>query len=142
MKHFLAALLIGAFAAVAVFGSFLMNHEGSHGSCIAVAAHGGADCSRDEGAWTFIAFHLDAFKSFSTAVFGHGADAALALTSAAFLLLFYVSFAKVFARGRIPLKEQKRSVESVRFAPTRELMRWIGLHERRDPALAYAGFLR
>ena len=70
MKILLTILLFISFAVMAVFGIFAMNNgEHTRGGCIASIVNG-APCPNESNSFASIAFHLIAFKSFSTATFG------------------------------------------------------------------------
>lgn len=68
MRKLLALLTIVGFFGIAVFGVFAMNQGHNETGCIAASAHGAA-CPNEENTFSFIAFHLNAFKNFSTATF-------------------------------------------------------------------------
>src|SRR3989338_1693242 len=72
MKSALTTILLIGFMEIATFGLIAMNHGNAydHNGCIIAAAQG-ADCPNGTDPLSFVAFHLDAFKNFSTAVFGN-----------------------------------------------------------------------
>ncbi|OGF90978.1 hypothetical protein A3H65_00675 [Candidatus Giovannonibacteria bacterium RIFCSPLOWO2_02_FULL_45_14] len=83
MRSVFIALLVLSFIGVAVFGLFpMISAEHGHDVCIAVASQR-FNCQKVSDALPYIAFHLNAFRIFSTAVFGNNV--------ANFVLLFFVS---------------------------------------------------
>lgn len=69
MKLYLTTLLIIVFSALAVFSIVAMGHQGmGHSDCLATAASGGNNCPSTDPV-DYAAFHLNAFRTFSTAVF-------------------------------------------------------------------------
>ena len=80
MKFTLTTFLLVGFIGIAVFGFLAINHGGSHGhsGCLAAVAKG-TDCPYETGTAASVAFHLDTFKGFSTAVFGENAGSAVTL---------------------------------------------------------------
>ncbi|MBI4119271.1 MAG: hypothetical protein HY456_00300 [Parcubacteria group bacterium] len=129
MKAALIIFLITGFIAIAVFGVFAMGHgnEHSHNGCIAATAQG-TDCPKEEGAFSFIAFHLEAFRSFSTATFGNNL--------ASVLLLLIVSVLNVAVALPAFATDHRRGQFLESYSPPfqRELTRWLALHEN-SPAV-------
>lgn len=97
MKSAAATLLIFSFISIAVFGVFAMSHGAGHNSgsnyCIGAMAQG-TDCPKEENALVFLAFHLNTFRSFSTAVFGQNI-LSLFLLAASLLLLAGIAIGKL-----------------------------------------------
>jgi len=91
MKRFLTAALILSFVAIAVFGFLAIGHGQG---CIATLARG-SECRNTTNPFAATFFHLDAFKEFSTAVFG---DASVSLASALVILVFAMG-ARVLSRS-------------------------------------------
>lgn len=121
MKYLLVIVLT-SFVAVTVFGVFGMNHTNGHNEargCIAATSQG-IDCPKEAGI-TFAAFHLDAFKHFSTAIFG--------------LLLISLFAAIGLSLGRTSLappcaaRISRAYRECLRLLSTRSYTRWLALHE-------------
>ena len=136
MKSVFTVVVIGSFLAIAVFGVFAMNHGGEHSyGCLAATARGVADCPNQANPFAFLAFHLDAFKSFSTATVGSPLASALlvmlALIFASFLTLFFKDTAPV--PSRLQVHRRKRQ-ESFGFPFRLQLNRWLALHEN-SPAI-------
>lgn len=128
MKSAFTAFLILSFIGVAVFSMFAMGdgaHE--HNGCIAAASQG-FDCSKVSGALSFIGFHFDAFRSFSTAII-----VILALAVAAGIgngiYLPSQALAIGYQRGRF--------FESFSSTFERDFTRWLALHEN-SPAISRA----
>jgi hypothetical protein len=124
-------MVIFSFAAIAVFGVFAMNHGGEHShGCIAATAQGVADCPNQANPFAFLAFHLDAFKSFSTATVGSLLASALLVA----LALIFVSFLALFFKDTAPLlsrlqTHQRKRQESFEFPFRLQLNHWLALHE-------------
>lgn len=127
MKRFLTAALILSFVVIAVFGFLGMGH--GHG-CIATLAQGG-ECSNSANPFAITLFHLDAFKEFSTAVFG---DASVSLISALGILVFAMG-ARGLERGvgqiTLPVltARRERSRQSFRAISQEKFSCWLALHE-------------
>ncbi len=127
MKSAFITLLIMSFVGVAVFGFLSMIFDHAHnGGCIA-SNRLGAFCPTDS-AYTFVVFHLGAFKYFSTAV----------LVAVLLILLSGIVFSLlprpldkdedddfVFStqRGKFPVLPKNK-----------EIIRWLSLHIN-SPAL-------
>lgn len=133
MKFWLTAFLMTGFLSLAVFGALGMGDHGSHAAhgCVAAVAQS-ADCPPAANGLDSAAFHLDALKDFSTAVFG--ADAAiLAFLAALFAMLLIDT---VFLRNlRLPIlvSTESRVVQNP-WLIRRETHRWLAILQRRDPS--------
>lgn len=132
MKSACAVIVIGSFFAIAVFGIFVMSHGPghSHTGCIAATA-GGADCPKGEGALSFIAFHLNALRSFSTATFGDNFANTLFMFAALALSIILGTVVRSGPGPRTPATNyhRRRSLGSHSFAYQREFTGWLALHE-------------
>ncbi len=122
---------MGIFLTIAVFGVFSMNHGSEHGQgCIAAVAQGNIDCPNKTGPFAFLIFHLDVFKSFSTATFGSPSVmeslVVLALILISFLTLFFGGATTIFSQ--LQVRRRKRQ-ESFEFPLRLKLNRWLALHE-------------
>ncbi|MBI2034093.1 MAG: hypothetical protein HYT13_03290 [Candidatus Liptonbacteria bacterium] len=128
MKTGLTISLFISFIAIAVFGILVMNLEAADGhvSCIAQTVQG-ALCPESSGPFSFIDFHISAFKSFSTAVFG-GNALALILTVLFLLALFALAPAAVSGSqpSFIAFHSQKSSEPILSKKP---FIHWLALHE-------------
>jgi len=79
MKIGFTVFLILSFVGIAVFSIFAMNHDAyGQNECIAEIARE-AGCPENGALFSFIAFHLDFFRSFSAAVFWENFTGALLL---------------------------------------------------------------
>ncbi|MFY9461966.1 MAG: hypothetical protein WAP51_02065 [Candidatus Sungiibacteriota bacterium] len=129
MKSAFAILVISSFVGLAVFGILAPMHETGHGICFAVAATGGKPPCPIQDPLGFANFHIDIFKSFSTAAFANSLT--LAALSAVLLLMlaaslpefappFFekLSFAFLYAPGYSPEK-----------IAARKTLHWLSLHE-------------
>ena len=136
MKFWLAIVTAVSFVSIAVLGIYTMNHGGepAHSGCLAATANG-APCRDESNAWSFLALHLDAFKSFSIATMG---------SSLAFFLVILtilVSFVyKVLPRVpslTLPLSctAQKQRPYSSEYPNRLQFIHWLALHEN-SPSVA------
>lgn len=137
MKSLFAILTIIGFLGIAVFGIFGMNHGTIHSlnGCIAASVQS-MNCSIYEKAFSFLTFHFEFFKGFSTAVFGKNFNAAL-LIAAAFLsavgLLVSSSLKKALADA--PFFTGANSSNSIALPIKRQFVRWLAIHENSPSAL-------
>ena len=122
VKVLFTTLLVTSFVGIAVFGAFAMNHDSGHAAsgCIAATAKA-ANCSEETTPFALADFHISAFKSFSSAVFG----GALLATLLSMLLAGLVFFAPPL------LKLVQFSPACQRFSSPQkqEFTRWLSLHE-------------
>lgn len=132
MKFAITTFLIFCLIGIAIFGVFTMNHSSghSHNGCVAATSQG-VDCSKETDALSFINFHLDAFRSFSTAIFGDNLANALFLLIV--LMLPITDGVIVNIRQTQPTLttnyQRRRFLESYPFQFQRELTHWLALHE-------------
>jgi len=122
-------MLILSFAAIAIFGAFAMDHNGSHGSydCIA-AAVGVIDCPIESGLIQFLNFHLEILKNFSLATFGTGVVLPILLISALLYLWLILFFDADFQQT--PIFNSWRRRFGLKFLPqNRKLNHWLAIHE-------------
>lgn len=134
MKSVITVFLISSFVSIAVFGVFAMSHgmERGHAGCIAATAQG-ADCPKEESVLSFIAFHLDTLRSFSTAIFGQNI---LSLFPLIVSLLLLIATGTLYAGlGAFGLLSQfKQSLEPSPSPLQQHSIRWLALHEH-SPAV-------
>lgn len=126
-----------SFIGLAVFGFIGMNHGSGHGynGCIAVMAKG-VSCPEETNSLSFLNFHVNAFKSFSTAVFGGNALAALLFLAGLGLLIGSRVAADIFSAPPrlIEYSRYKHFLES--FSPPRQKeFHWLALRENSPTAL-------
>lgn len=99
MKLLLITFLMVSFLGISVFSILAMGHgnEHFHGGCVASLAEG-IPCRGQNADRGFLNFHVNAFKSFSEAVFNSGLSAFLGLMvlMLGFLAVFYSG---IFRRG-------------------------------------------
>lgn len=138
MKTALTIFLITGFLGIAVFGVFAMNHGAghSHSGCIAATAQG-TDCPKEENAFQFLAFHLDAFRSFSTATFGDNLAGALLLLIALILTITVGVITSIYLTppALATNYHRRQFLESYSFPFQRELTHWLALHENSPATL-------
>ncbi|MEK9154816.1 MAG: hypothetical protein AAB596_02000 [Patescibacteria group bacterium] len=138
MKIVLIIFLILSFVGIAVFGAFAMGHEsGAHNGCVAVTAQG-IDCPKENGVFSFIAFHFDAFRSFSTAVFGENLLASfltlvLVIGGASLGILLGNLVSLVFPQLNFSYSRYRRR-EFFNSLSKREFIYWLALHENSPTA--------
>lgn len=138
MKSAFTILLILSFVGIAVFGVFAMNHGDNYGhnGCLAKTAQK-IDCPKATGAISFLNFHLDAFKKFSTATLADNFANALLL----FLALILVIRLKIIANIQpaspvlVTNYHRRRFFESPSFPYQRELARWLALRKNSPASL-------
>lgn len=130
-------LLVFSFVGVAVFGFAMMgNGSGHHSGCLAALAQR-TSCPLTNNLFSYINFHLNAFRSFSAAVFGP-----LSLLNAVAIILVLVSAAalvailgrRAAARPFIYYFRGRQFLEKPPFLSERKFARWHALHEN-SPAL-------
>ena len=132
MKLALTTILLVGFVGIVVFGLITMNHRNAydHNGCI-LATTQGADCSKVTDSLSFVAFHLDAFKNFSTAVFSNNIlSIFLAIVALISLVGFGISLRVNVQHSQLNFfSRRRRFLES--FCPPfqKELTRWLALHE-------------
>src|SRR3989344_6059960 len=107
-----------------------MNHDSGHGvfGCIAATANA-AQCPEGANLFSLVAFHFDAFKNFSNAVFGDAFLLALILTLIAGIAVFSSFIIETpqikplfLFGGTLSVLPQKQ-----------ELIHWLSLHENSPP---------
>ncbi|MDO8557426.1 MAG: hypothetical protein Q7R98_03100 [Candidatus Jorgensenbacteria bacterium] len=91
MKQVFAVLIVLGFLGVAVFGFYAMHHGQN---CIAMAAQGLIGCPLTNAAASSVNFHIDAFRSFSSAVFS-----AESIAISFVLILFALALAVLIERN-------------------------------------------
>ncbi len=142
MKLTLSGVLIVSFLAMAAFGTMAMGHGQMHNRAICIAsAIQAIYCPDNFTSAAYFGFHLNAFSTFFTAVFGGGLDGVLAsfaaiLSLAGFVLLFkhqHDFYSLVF--------KQKQNVlaEFFVYPFNRQITRWHALHEN-SPTISAASF--
>ena len=121
MKSAFITLLIISFVGVAVFGFVSMIYGDTHDSGCIVSNRLGAFCPLNS-AFNFVVFHIDAFKYFSTAVFG------------AVLLILLVGMAFSVLPRPLNNDEDDDFIFSTgkklfpTFSKIRRIIRWLSLH--------------
>jgi len=132
MKPALTIILLTGFIGIVVFGLMTMNHRNSydHKSCIVATAQG-ANCSEGTDSLSFVSFHLNAFKNFSTAVFGDNIlSIFLAIVALISLVGFGVSLRVNVQPPQLGLFSRRRRFLKSFYSPfQKELTRWLALHE-------------
>ncbi len=131
-------ILIVSFIGIAVFGFLGMQHHGighEDRGCIATVFRG-ADCADGMTVFDFASFHLDIFKSFSTATVN---ESATGFSLLLITLVFLIGSAVTFDRGAVfyPVSSLSyaRSPAILFFPLRRILTRWLALHENSPASL-------
>ena len=131
MKLIFTNFLIFGLVGIVFFSLIIMDHKNifSHNSCI-LATTQNADCPKEINTLSFITFHLNAFKSFSTAIISDSFASALFL-----LLILTIGFVAI-AIIQPTLSTlvaanyfRRKFLESYSFPFQRELTHWLALHE-------------
>ncbi len=134
---FPAIILIVSFLAMAAFGTMAMGHGQMHNRAICIAsAIQAIYCPDNFISSAYFGFHLNAFNTFFTAVFGDGLDGIFAsfialLLLAGFVLLLkhrYGLYSLVFKQN------QNRLAEFFVYPFNRSVTRWLALHENSPAA--------
>ncbi|MBI4085897.1 MAG: hypothetical protein HY433_01475 [Candidatus Liptonbacteria bacterium] len=130
MKPILTILLVGSFIGVAVFGFAGMHNgmEAHDGDCIAATAQG-AGCSKQASPVDYAAFHLNAFKIFSSAAFSENFLSVLLPALAALLLIGLGFFRQFLFMPPQPILSRHKFRNTFSFPQKREFIRWLALHE-------------
>ena len=131
MKLVLTTLLILGLLGIAVFGVFAMNHGSGYGhnGCIAATLQG-ADCPKGENALSFLTFHLGAFQSFSTAIFGQTILSLFLLVASLLLLARIVLSTLYITPEPSDLHSRFRHfLELPASSFQKRIIRWLALHE-------------
>ncbi|OGZ00371.1 MAG: hypothetical protein A2945_03415 [Candidatus Liptonbacteria bacterium RIFCSPLOWO2_01_FULL_52_25] len=131
--RYVSVLLLVGFIGLAVFGGFSM-HAGMQdhgGSCVAATAQG-IDCPKNNSPLSYLAFHFDALKGFSTAVFGNFMTTLFLLALALMCAFRPLSGLRArssfeYAAGGLRGERSSRAGERIRH--------WLALHEN-SPGIA------
>lgn len=132
MKSLFTTIVLAIFIGIAMFGIFgihigMKNHRGG---CITATAQG-TDCPKQSNLVDYLAFHIDAFKNFSTATFSDTAASLLILS----LLVFVIAFGAWLEDMAPPQFSYHRLKIPCSFKPPQyELLCWLALHENSPSA--------
>lgn len=137
MKSLLTTTILLGFISVAVFGFAGVSHgalDAHDDGCIMATAKG-VECPQATSAADYLTFHLNAFKSFSSATFGE----TLAASLLTLLLLALGLPAVALIRSRAPMLSHAyvwhRWRESLDSPEERELLHWLALQEHSPTSL-------
>ncbi len=127
-------LLAFGFVGVAVFGFAAMGHnETSHGKCLAAVAQG-IICPDAMSALDFASFHINTFRSFTTAVFSGNMLSALLLSIVLSSLIGLGFLAAGLNLPNLNFNARQR-LSFVYSSPLKTaLTRWLALHENSPSA--------
>lgn len=137
MKNLLVVILTLTLFGIAVLGVFGMGHGVGQGhvGCLAVVTKR-IDCPNGANVLWLLGFHLDIFKSFSTAILAKNTGGLLSLFF--ILLLFYSVLPRIFfVRFHTLSLSQYRDPVNLFFAAKYKFTHWVSLHEN-SPAI-FAG---
>ena len=132
MKLYIVTILIISFMGVAALGAMFMMPHGDHGeevACIASLAKGNM-CPKGD-VFASLAFHVSAFKNFSTAVFA-GSSLIFLLASIALLIFTSIAIFRLLAVPKTVLNFNTRYrylFDFISIPPKQEFLRWFSLHE-------------
>ena len=129
MKIFLATLIILSVIGIAGAGVLAMYHGSGHSDCIAIAAKR-IDCPQDLGVLGSLNFHIDIFKSFSTATFVESALISSLTALWAIILVFWFYRRKGFKFDPMLIgifSNYGLSMPAVTFQY--KFIHWLTLHE-------------
>ena len=135
MKYLFTIILVTSFIGIAVFGVFGMHGNGMQGhddmassNCIAATAKG-MDCPKETEPINFFNFHLDAFRSFSTATFGANLLASLLVLTLLFIGVVLSTLLDNLAHPQLNLAYSRYEPEQFSSPHKQQLLRWLALHE-------------
>jgi hypothetical protein len=132
MKLLITTAVLASFIGIGVFGFVSIHFDGGHAvRCIASAVNGQSAPCPEVNPFAYAAFHTEALKKFSSAVF-----AALALVV---LFVFAWSILGMISGLSVPLAYARRQETDDSFSDhfRRVATHWLALHEKRDPALSF-----
>jgi len=143
MKYLFSSLIVTSYIALGVFGVFGMHtqanmnmteHEMPASNCIGATVNG-VDCPKQADPIDYAAFHIDAFRGFSSATFGENIMAALLLLFSSLISIGLLFFDRGILRLPQPATHAYRLKEN--FSPPQQikLNRWLALHEN-SPAIS------
>lgn len=134
LKTILSVALFVSFAGAAIFGAYAMTSSQGHSSaCIWILEN--PNCATAVTPLQHLEYHLGALERLSTAAFQP-----LPLTS----LLLAIFILAIFLRIRPKNAPDSHTQHATRDAsetvsvPQAPILRWLSLHEKRDPSFAYA----
>ena len=135
MKMSLAILLFISFVGVVVLGFSVMTHANGHnlnGGCFAATARG-VNCP-EQVKLDYVSFHLEAFRSFSLAIFGESLANILLFMFSLILFVGFGVFPSFFSKSfQFNLGRYKSRIY-FSSSQKQELVRWLALHEN-SPAV-------
>lgn len=133
MKLTLAGLLIISFVALAAFGAMAMGHGQIHDRILCLAsALQASGCPKEVASAASFSFHLEAFNTFFTAVFGNNL---IGLISALSAFVVAMGLALIFRQSAdfaalVFEQNHQRLAESFVFPFNRPAISWLALRER------------
>lgn len=134
IKTILSAALFVAFAGTAIFGAYAMVHNQGH-SFACIGTFENSNCATAVIPFEHLECYLSAIQRLSLAAF----------QPFPFISLLLAIFALALFLGMRPedISDPHRPI-SIRdflersFAPRAPMLRWLSLHEKRDPSIVYA----
>lgn len=132
MKILGSSLIILAFISVSIFSILAVGHEIGHGICFLTANTGLKPPCPEKDPLGFLNFHINIFKSFSTATFLNNLFAIISILSAFLIALIIAALA--FSYKKIAVKLQKIADEPPEKLASQKTLFWLALHEN-SPAI-------
>lgn len=137
MKSLLTTTILLGFISVAVFGFAGVSHgalDAHDDGCIMATAKG-VECPQAKSAADYLTFHLNAFKSFSTATFGETLAASLLTLFLLALGLPAVALIGSTVPALSPAHIRHRWKTPFDFSKQRALLYWLALQEHSPTSL-------
>ncbi len=133
MKSAFTVFLMLSILSIAVFGAFGMNHESGHGmaqgGCLAAIAQGIGRATNAQPLDS-AAFHINALKDFSLAIFDASAMSGLSLMFAFFVFAILAFFSLFLFQNPHHVSNPQRLRGALPFIPQKQkLARWLAFHE-------------
>lgn len=129
----LSAALFIAFAGAVLFGAYAMGSGDGH-SIGCIGAFENPNCATAVSPAEHFQYHLGALEGLSLGIVQQPFATLLLLT--AFILALFLSVLPRDAEDQHS-RSLFRKPEKI-FAPQAPILRWLSLHEKRDPSFAYA----
>lgn len=135
MIRLFTIFLIAGHIAIGVFGVLGMHsqadmqgHGMPAGNCVSAAVNG-SDCPQQAGPIDYLTFHLDAFRSFSSATFGDDIMETLVVIYTSLLFIGFTFFSLHLFTPSSHAYNKKGYWNSFSPSQKKQLIRWLALHE-------------
>ena len=127
LKTVVSSLIIFAFISVAVFGILTVSHGISHGLCLLTANFGSKPPCPEKDPLGFVNFHINIFKSFSSATFANSLAIILSILLAWTISLFLARV--VFAYEKLFVRLHELTEDPPEKSAKRKFISWLSLRE-------------